>query len=165
MDYIKKFHVKPESIVQLKDFNPKYKGKNKKKKSAIHKIGKLQQKMDELQYKLYTEHKQSLLIVLQALDTGGKDGIVRHVLSSMNPKVVELLASSNQLRRNSHMIFCGGLNVRCQSPGKLLFSTVHNTKMFSSLVFTTLFRKKSGQSATNRSTTLSKNLLQMAPTF
>lgn len=86
MNYIKKFQVKPESIVQLKDFDPNYKGKHKKKKSAIHKIGKLQQKMDELQYKLYSEHKQSLLIVLQALDTGGKDGVVRHVIASMNPQ-------------------------------------------------------------------------------
>ncbi len=86
MNYSKKFIVKPESIVELKDFDPNYKGKHKKKKSAKHKIGKLQQKMDELQYKLYAEHKHSLLIVLQALDAGGKDGVVRHVIASMNPQ-------------------------------------------------------------------------------
>jgi PPK2 family polyphosphate:nucleotide phosphotransferase len=86
MNYSKKFLVKPESIVQLTDFNPKYKGEHKKKKSAIHKIGKLHQKMDELQYKLYAEHKHALLIVLQALDAGGKDGVVRHVIASMNPQ-------------------------------------------------------------------------------
>lgn len=86
MNFSKKFLVRPDSIVQLNDFDPKYKGTHEKKKSAIHKIRKLQQKMDELQYKLYAEHKQSLLIVLQALDAGGKDGVVRHVISGMNPQ-------------------------------------------------------------------------------
>ncbi len=78
MNYCKKFIVESESILQLKDFDPKYKGKNKKKKSATQKLEKLQNQMDELQYKLYAEHKQSLLIILQALDADGKDGVIRH---------------------------------------------------------------------------------------
>src|SRR5438552_15851344 len=40
--------------------------------------------MQELQYLMYAENKQSLLIVLQGLDAGGKDGVVRHVLTGMN---------------------------------------------------------------------------------
>jgi PPK2 family polyphosphate:nucleotide phosphotransferase len=41
--------------------------------------------MQELQYLMYAENKHSLLIVLQGLDAGGKDGVVRHVLTGMNP--------------------------------------------------------------------------------
>src|SRR5437879_9604170 len=41
--------------------------------------------MDELQYLMYAEHKRSLLVVLQGLDAGGKDGTVRHVFTGMNP--------------------------------------------------------------------------------
>src|SRR5207249_14321 len=43
------------------------------------------QKMEELQYRMYAENKHSLLIVLQGLDAAGKDGVVRHVLTGLNP--------------------------------------------------------------------------------
>ncbi|HEV2218839.1 MAG TPA: PPK2 family polyphosphate kinase [Candidatus Dormibacteraeota bacterium] len=41
-----------------------------------------------LQERLYAEHKRSLLIVLQAMDTGGKDGTVTHVIGNLNPQAV-----------------------------------------------------------------------------
>jgi PPK2 family polyphosphate:nucleotide phosphotransferase len=43
-------------------------------------------KLDELQRLLYADHKHALLIVLQALDAGGKDGTIRHVMSGVNPQ-------------------------------------------------------------------------------
>jgi PPK2 family polyphosphate:nucleotide phosphotransferase len=44
------------------------------------------EEIQHLQYKLFTENKQSLLIVLQAPDAAGKDGAIRHVLGKMNPQ-------------------------------------------------------------------------------
>jgi PPK2 family polyphosphate:nucleotide phosphotransferase len=41
--------------------------------------------MEQLQYLMYAEGKHALLIVLQGLDAAGKDGVVRHVLTGMNP--------------------------------------------------------------------------------
>jgi polyphosphate kinase 2 (PPK2 family) len=41
--------------------------------------------MAKLQYLLCADGNQSLLVVLQALDAGGKDGVVRHVFGAMNP--------------------------------------------------------------------------------
>jgi PPK2 family polyphosphate:nucleotide phosphotransferase len=43
------------------------------------------QKIDRLQYLMHAEKKRSLLIILQGLDAGGKDGAVRHILTSLNP--------------------------------------------------------------------------------
>ena len=43
-------------------------------------------KLVRLQDVLYAEHKRSLLIVLQAMDAGGKDGTVKHVMSGVNPQ-------------------------------------------------------------------------------
>lgn len=86
MNYSKKFIISPESQVRLSDFDPKFTDKHEKKKSALHELEKLQIRMDELQYSLYAEKKQSLLIILQAPDAGGKDGVERHVISSMNPQ-------------------------------------------------------------------------------
>jgi PPK2 family polyphosphate:nucleotide phosphotransferase len=42
--------------------------------------------MAELQGKLYAEHKYALLIIFQAMDTAGKDGAVKHVMSGLNPQ-------------------------------------------------------------------------------
>jgi PPK2 family polyphosphate:nucleotide phosphotransferase len=42
--------------------------------------------MFELQFRLYAENKQALLIVLQAMDAGGKDGTIRHVMGGLNPQ-------------------------------------------------------------------------------
>jgi len=86
MNYRNKFIVEPGSGIRLEDFNTKFSKKHKKKKASIKKTEKLQQQMDELQFRLFTEQKHSMLIVLQAPDAGGKDGVVRHVISSMNPQ-------------------------------------------------------------------------------
>ena len=42
--------------------------------------------MDELQFRLYAKSKRSLLLCLQAPDAGGEDGVVRHVIGTMNPQ-------------------------------------------------------------------------------
>lgn len=49
-------------------------------------------KLFNLQERLYAEHKRSLLIVLQGMDTGGKDGTVTHVIGGMNPQGVSITA-------------------------------------------------------------------------
>ncbi len=43
-------------------------------------------RIDTLQYELYGEAKRSLLVVLQGMDTSGKDGVIRHVMSVFNPQ-------------------------------------------------------------------------------
>jgi PPK2 family polyphosphate:nucleotide phosphotransferase len=86
MNYHRKFLVAPGSRIRLKDFDPDFFDPHENKKSALAKIAKLQHRMDELQYKLYAESKRSLLICLQAVDAGGKDGVVRHVIGTMNPE-------------------------------------------------------------------------------
>ena len=86
MNYSKQFLIKPGSRVRLKDFDPQFSAKHESKKSSHKIVCKLQQQMDALQFQLYAEQKRSLLIILQAPDAGGKDGVVRHVLASMNPQ-------------------------------------------------------------------------------
>lgn len=49
-------------------------------------LAKTIEKLDNLQYLLYAEHKRALLVVLQGLDAAGKDGTIRHVMSGVNPQ-------------------------------------------------------------------------------
>ena len=85
-NYRKKLIVKPESKIRLKHFDPGYHGNHESRKSALPEIQTNLGKMDQLQYRMYAENKHSLLIVLQGLDAAGKDGVVRHVLTGLNPE-------------------------------------------------------------------------------
>lgn len=60
----------------------------KDKKEAREHLAKRTAELQDLQYKLYAESKASLLIVFQALDTAGKDGVIRKVLGPLNPQGV-----------------------------------------------------------------------------
>jgi len=43
-------------------------------------------RLDELQYVMFADHRHALLVVLQAMDAGGKDGTIRHVMTGFNPQ-------------------------------------------------------------------------------
>jgi PPK2 family polyphosphate:nucleotide phosphotransferase len=86
MDYRKEFRVKPGATVKLEAIDAGYRGKHVDEDAAKSEIEKYKDKLCRLQYLMYSERKHSLLIVLQALDAGGKDGTVNHVMSVMNPQ-------------------------------------------------------------------------------
>jgi len=86
MSYLKKFKVEPGSKVKLKKLDPSFTGGHKSPKSAAAEIEHYQTKLRELQDLLYAERRHSLLVCLQAVDTGGKDGVINHVLGAMNPQ-------------------------------------------------------------------------------
>jgi PPK2 family polyphosphate:nucleotide phosphotransferase len=58
----------------------------KKKKDVLGELEEQRLRIQDLQSKLYAENKKGLLIVLQAMDTGGKDGAIKHVFSGVNPQ-------------------------------------------------------------------------------
>ncbi len=62
-------------------------------KSARHVNKDLAQhkaKLFKLQEQLYAEHKRAVLIVLQGMDTSGKDGTITHVIGNLNPQAVQI---------------------------------------------------------------------------
>ena len=60
------------------------------KKATKRALGDLADRLGELQDRLYAESAQSLLVVLQAMDAGGKDGTVKHVFAGVNPQGVRV---------------------------------------------------------------------------
>jgi PPK2 family polyphosphate:nucleotide phosphotransferase len=71
--------------VSLKDFDPSDHG-GMDKETARSRIAEVEQELCELQELLYAAQQTGVLIVLQGLDTSGKDGTIRHAMSSMNPQ-------------------------------------------------------------------------------
>jgi PPK2 family polyphosphate:nucleotide phosphotransferase len=81
-----KYLVHPGQKVDLDDFDPDDvhlvpggRAEAKQKNAAI------QERLDRLQELLYAAHDRKLLIVLQGMDTSGKDGTIRHVMAGFNP--------------------------------------------------------------------------------
>jgi PPK2 family polyphosphate:nucleotide phosphotransferase len=90
MNLVERFRIPPGSKVKLRDIEPGYHGKHLTKDDAAAEQQKQLERMGRLQRVLYADHGRSVLIVLQALDAGGKDGTVSHVFSAMNPQGVRV---------------------------------------------------------------------------
>ncbi len=88
MDYRKKFIVQPDKNLHLADIDPAYSADQSSAAGAAELIEHYRQKLAEQQTLLYAENKRALLVVLQAMDAGGKDGTISHVMRTMNPQGV-----------------------------------------------------------------------------
>jgi PPK2 family polyphosphate:nucleotide phosphotransferase len=88
MDYRNRFLVTPGQKIRLKDIDPAFKAQHEKQESAAPELERYRQKLSQLQALLYAEKKHSVLIVLQAMDAGGKDGTITHVFGAFNPQGV-----------------------------------------------------------------------------
>ena len=86
MDYRKEFRVDPDAKLKLRKIDPSYKGKHTSEDEAKQEIEAYGQKLFRQQALLYAEHKHAILVVLQALDAGGKDGTIKHVFTTLNPQ-------------------------------------------------------------------------------
>ena len=86
-----RYRITPGSHVDLSEWDPRDKSAlDGGKKSGRKRLLELNRRLEELQELLYAEHKHKVLIVLQAMDTGGKDGTIRHVFEGVNPQGVRV---------------------------------------------------------------------------
>jgi PPK2 family polyphosphate:nucleotide phosphotransferase len=90
-EFVAQFRVKPGSRVKLAgDFDPAFKGGVTKKKAGVALLEEGVELMSEYQARLAAQDTWGVLVVLQALDAGGKDGTIRHVMSGVNPQGVSV---------------------------------------------------------------------------
>jgi PPK2 family polyphosphate:nucleotide phosphotransferase len=81
--------IKVVAPIRLRDFNPGY-HEGLDKGDTAKKTQRQCERIGELQQLLYADARYSLLIVLQGMDTSGKDGTIKHVLDMVNPGGVEV---------------------------------------------------------------------------
>ena len=93
---MKSYRVKHDGKLSLKEFDPDDTGDYKKseqgKAKAKAETAKLIARLDGLQERLYAGATRSLLIVLQGMDTSGKDGTIKSVMSGINPQGCKVVA-------------------------------------------------------------------------
>lgn len=88
-DYVNKFLAKGK--ISLKDYSTGYEGgQNLSKDKGKDILNEEKKLLSELQNKLYADGSQSLLIVIQAMDAAGKDSLIKHVFSGVNPQGCEV---------------------------------------------------------------------------
>ena len=77
------------SHINLKEISTRA-GKEFDKSETKDKTLKILTELDDLQNLLFAENKHSILVVIQGMDASGKDGVIRHVFTSMNPQGVNV---------------------------------------------------------------------------
>ncbi|MCK4470345.1 MAG: polyphosphate kinase 2 family protein [Anaerolineae bacterium] len=88
---MERYRVEPGSKINLSQWDPSDKSAFEgSKREAREALRALNERLEALQELLYAEHKHKVLIVLQAMDTGGKDGTIRHVFEGVDPQGVKV---------------------------------------------------------------------------
>jgi len=94
-----RYCVKPGSRVDLSRWDPNDKGVFEEgKKEGRKRLLKLNEELEALQELLYAEHNHKVLIVLQGMDTSGKDGTIRRVFEGVNPQGVRVASFKSPTR-------------------------------------------------------------------
>ena len=107
---VERYRVTDGDKFKLKDFDPNDDGDvdfDKKDGKEILEAGV--KKLAELQERLYAEGKWAILMVLQGIDTAGKDGVIKHVLSGVNPQG----CSVHSFKQPSHLELAHDFLWRC----------------------------------------------------
>jgi len=81
-----RYRVEPGEPARLAERDPDETERYERKKDVAEELAAARKRIAELQARLYAEHRRSVLIVLQAMDTGGKDGTIKGVFQGVNPQ-------------------------------------------------------------------------------
>lgn len=90
---MEQYRVSHHDNIHLSSIDPEStSGFSGKKEDGLQKLKKLNLELESLQELLYAEQKHRILVILQGMDTSGKDGVVRHVFEGVNPQGVKVVS-------------------------------------------------------------------------
>ncbi|MBI5239919.1 MAG: polyphosphate kinase 2 family protein [Elusimicrobia bacterium] len=117
------------------------------KDKAKDRLSEDQEEMDALQQKLYAEGKRSVLIVLQAMDTAGKDGTIRWVLAGLNPQGVKVTSfkKPTAVEAKHHFLW----RIKKALPGKGIIG-VFNRSQYEDILVPTVYKTFSTEEVAGR---------------
>ena len=104
---LNKFKHTGKSEFNLLQIDPDFTGDLKSKEEAEDFLDENIKKMQKLQGKLFAQSNYALLIIFQAMDTGGKDSAIKHVMAGLNPQGTKVQALKSHQRKSLVMIICG----------------------------------------------------------
>ncbi len=120
MNYRRKFMIEPGAKVRLAKIDPDFTGKHVSRQAAIAATARQIERIARLQYLLYADASQSLLIVLQGLDAAGKDGLIRHLFTGVNPQGVAVVGFKKPTEREAAHDFLWRIHRRAPAKGEIV---------------------------------------------
>jgi PPK2 family polyphosphate:nucleotide phosphotransferase len=122
-----RYRVKPGAKVDLKKWDPADKSEfSAGKEEAEKELQKLNQRLDELQDMLYAAHQHKLLVILQGMDTSGKDGAIRHVFEHVDPLGVRAVSFKQPTREELDHDFLWRVHKQLPAKGEIvIFNRSH----------------------------------------
>jgi PPK2 family polyphosphate:nucleotide phosphotransferase len=119
-EIIKKLMVIEGKKINLQRLSPDYNFSIDEEKAEYALKQNLKKRMSELQYRLYAERKNGLLIVFQGIDTSGKDSTIRHVISAFNPQSCAVKAFKEPTAEDLSHDFLWRIHKRAPSRGEIV---------------------------------------------
>ncbi len=89
-EYARPYCISDGGKFRLKDFDPNDTGTLKSKEHAEGMLARGVELLSHLQEKLYAQDRWAVLLIFQAMDAAGKDGVIKHVMSGVNPQGCEV---------------------------------------------------------------------------
>jgi PPK2 family polyphosphate:nucleotide phosphotransferase len=123
-DLLEHCEVKPNKKFRLKDHDPSWAGerdisKEERKEFAGKLLSEDVSALSEAQGVLYADNTWSILVVLQAMDAAGKDGIIKHVMSGVNPQGCQIYSFKQPSAEELDHNFLWRCTVRLPERGKI----------------------------------------------
>lgn len=122
-----RYRIKPDTAVDLAaiDANDKALFPGSKREGRAY-LGELNRRLETLQEILYAEGKHKVLVVLQAMDTGGKDGTIRHVFEGVNPQGVKVASFKKPTSQELSHDYLWRVHARTPASGEItIFNRSH----------------------------------------
>jgi PPK2 family polyphosphate:nucleotide phosphotransferase len=116
------YRVKPHQKIDLaKDCDPNDYGEWKGKKAkGVARLTELRAELDALQQVLYAEHQHKVLVLIQAMDTAGKDGTIRAVFDGVNPQGVHVASFKVPTQIEADHDFLWRVHAQAPAKGELV---------------------------------------------
>ena len=120
-----RYRVEPGTRIRLAEVDPDQ-AERYKKKHVVDELDAQRDRIRGLQARLYAEGRQSLLIILQAMDTGGKDGTVRGVFEGVNPQGCQVWSFKAPTRQELEQDFLWRYHAKAPPRGMIaIFNRSH----------------------------------------
>lgn len=125
--------MKAKNNIKLSEIDPKPAGTKIDKEKIKLKSDALLNELYDLLYLMFAENKHSLLIILQGIDTSGKDGTIRHLMEGCNPQGVRIHSfkkPTDEELRNHFLWRCQRISLESG------FTTIFNRSYYEEVVTT-----------------------------
>lgn len=123
---VESFRVPPDTKVKLASIPCEDRPDGLDKQDARKALKQLKQASSDLQNQMYAENQQSLLVVFQAMDAGGKDGTIRKVMTGFNPQGCKVHSFKKPTERELEHDFLWRIHQACPPKGEIsVFNRSH----------------------------------------